>query len=102
MLVLAVLPVGDIFDHDAVWSCDLFEIAYDDFGLGWDDFNVKSGFFFDFTKSGLDRVFVRIDVTSRWEPFLNFFVPVQQRGVAVNDEACGCEMAGCRGWHEGY
>jgi hypothetical protein len=66
VLVFAVFFVDDIFDHDAVWRCDLFEIAYDDFGLGWDDFDVEAGFFFDFTKSRLDRVFVGIDVTAWW------------------------------------
>ena len=76
VLVFAVFFVDYIFDHDAVWCGDLFEVADDDFGLSWDDFYVEAGFFFDFTKGRLDGVFVGVDVSTGWEPFLNLFVPV--------------------------
>ena len=93
VLVCAVFFVDDVFDHDAVGCCDLFEVADDYFGLGWDDFDVEAGFFFDFTEGCLDGVFVGVDVSAGWEPFLNFFVPVEEGGVAVDDEAGGCEVS---------
>ena len=79
VLVFAVFFVDYIFDHDAVWCCDLFEVGDFDFFVSWDDFDVEAGFFFDFTKGGLNGVFVGVDVSTGWEPFLNLFVPVKQR-----------------------
>ena len=76
VLVFAVLLVDHIFDHDAVWRGDLFEVGDFDFFVGWDDFDVEAGFFFDLTKGRLDGVFVGVDVSTGWEPFLNLFVPV--------------------------
>jgi len=98
VLVLAVLFVDYVFDHDAVGCGDLFEVVDFESFVGGNDFNVEAGFFFDFTKSRLDGVFVGVDVSAGWEPFLNFLVPVEQGGIAVNDEACCGEVAGLRGW----
>ena len=95
VLVFAVFLVDHIFDHDAVWRGDLLEVGDFDSFVRWDDFYVEAGFFFDFTKSRLGGIFVGIDMTSGREPFLNLFVPVKQRGIAVNDEASCSEVSCC-------
>ena len=98
VLVLAVFGVGDIFDHDAVGGVYLVEVADDELRLSWHYFYVEACFLLDFTESRLDRVFIGIDVSAGWEPFLNFFVPVEEGGVVVDDEAGGGEVSGFGSW----
>lgn len=56
--------------------------------------DVEAGFFFDFAEDGLNRIFVGFDVSAGWEPGLDAVVPVEEGGVAVDDEAGGGEVAG--------
>ena len=74
--MLTVFGIDYIFDHDAVRGIDLLKITYLQRFLGWHDLNIKAGLFFDFAKRCLHRVFVGIDMSAWWEPFLNFFMPM--------------------------
>ena len=89
VLVVPVFVVEHVFDHDAVRSSYLLKIPNFQFRVCGDYLGIKSCLFFYFTKSSLDRVFVVVDVPTWWQPFLNLFVPVEQGGIAVNDES-GC------------
>ena len=88
--------VVDIFDEDCAGCGDLIEVGDLGGGLGWYEFDFETGLFFDFSEGGLDGIFVGFDMSARWQPGLNAVVPVEEGGVAVNNEAGGGEVAGER------
>ena len=99
VLVFTVFFIDNIFDHDAVGSVYLLQIADNERRVGRHDFYVEAGFFFDFSEGGLNRIFVGIDMSAGRQPFLHFLVPVEQGGIVVDDEAGSCEVPGFRSWH---
>ena len=64
VLVFADFFVVDVFDEDGAGRGDLVEVGGFGSGLGRDEFDVETGFFFDFAEDSLDRVFVGFDVSA--------------------------------------
>ncbi len=91
--MLAVHCIDDIFDHHRIGCRDQIEVRDIWQRVSGNNLGIEAGLFFDLAQGRLDQVFVRFNMPTGWQPLLNFFVPVKERRVLVNNETCGSEMS---------
>src|SRR3990170_2502382 len=92
-VLVAFARLVALLDEDRVRGLHLARVGEGQDGRGGNDLRGDARLLLHLAEDGLQRVFVRLDVAAGRHPLLKALVPVEERAVALHDEAGGGEMA---------
>src|SRR3990172_3901552 len=92
-VLVAFARLVALLDEDRVRGLPLARVGERQDGRGGDDLRGDARLLLHLAEDGLQRVFVRLDMAAGRHPLLEALVPVEERPVALHDEAGGGEVA---------